>query len=72
MNVGMLWFDNDPKTRLEDKIIRATDYYKEKYGSTPTRCYINPVHLKSAEIGVVPVLVLGHDSVLPNHLWIGV
>ena len=42
MNVGMLWFDNDPKTELDDKIKRAANYYREKYGNPPTVCFVHP------------------------------
>jgi hypothetical protein len=42
MNVGMLWFDNDPRTALEGKVARAADYYRTKYGRTPTLCFVHP------------------------------
>lgn len=42
MNIGMLWFDNDPKATLDAKIDRAARYYHEKYGKTPTLCFVNP------------------------------
>jgi hypothetical protein len=29
MNVGMLWFDNDPHTALAAKVDCAADYYRE-------------------------------------------
>lgn len=83
MNIGMLWFDNDPKAELNAKIQRAAAYYHSKYGATPTLCFVHPSmlpgatgpavaqdnnsHLKSGEVEV-----RGSRSVLPNHLWIGV
>jgi len=42
MNIGMLWFDNDPKATLDAKIGRAAAYYREKYGKIPTLCFVNP------------------------------
>ena len=42
MNIGMLWFDNDPKTGLDKKIERAAAYYRTKYGRTPTLCFVHP------------------------------
>ena len=42
MNVGMLWFDNDPKSNLDAKIERAADYYRGKYGKVPTLCFVHP------------------------------
>jgi hypothetical protein len=83
MNIGMLWFDNDPKDGLSAKIERAAAYYQNKYGRTPTLCFVHPSMLatapasqntgapgesiKSAGIEVRPT-----RSVLPNHFWIGV
>ncbi len=29
MNIGMLWFDNDPKADLEAKITGAAGYYEK-------------------------------------------
>lgn len=42
MKTGMLWFDNDPKTNLAAKIIRAVEYYTKKYGRVPNLCLIHP------------------------------
>ena len=42
MNIGMLWFDNDPKAGLDTKVERAAVYYRNKYGRAPTLCYVHP------------------------------
>ena len=42
MNVGMLWFDNDPRTALTAKVARAADYYRQKYGLVPDLCLVHP------------------------------
>jgi hypothetical protein len=42
MNIGMLWFDNDPKAELSVKIERAAAYYRNKYGTKPTLCFVHP------------------------------
>jgi hypothetical protein len=81
MNVGMLWFDNDPKAGLAIKIERAADYFRTKYGRNPTLCYVHPsmlptgstptaeqpANLKAGGLEVRPT-----RTVLPNHFWIGV
>lgn len=85
MNVGMLWFDNDPKKELDDKIERAATYYSEKYGKKPTICFIHPSMMpdtdsptpdKAAPIEIavkdVQIQIRSNQSVLPNHFWIGV
>lgn len=75
MNVGMLWFDNDPRTALSAKVGRAADYYRQKYGKIPDLCFVHP-----SMMGGRPDLVDGragkvtvrpNRSILPGHLWIG-
>ncbi len=80
MNIGMLWFDNDRHTPFEQKVRRAATYYRQKYGRTPTLCYVHPSMfanlpgLSSEENAckVGEVLVRTDRSVRPNHFWIGV
>lgn len=49
MKLGMLWFDNDPKTPLEVKVERAAAYYRHKYGKTPTLCFVHPSMFSAAK-----------------------
>jgi hypothetical protein len=88
MNIGMLWFDSDPKADLADKVERAAHYYQNKYGKLPTVCFVHPSMLPAdgAEIPAgsedalpaSPILVSKgvevrpHPHVRPNHFWIGV
>jgi hypothetical protein len=48
MNIGMLWFDNDPKVALDTKIERAALYYARKYGKQPTLCFVHPSMLANS------------------------
>lgn len=45
MNIGMLWFDNDRKAELSAKVERAVSYYRNKYGISPTLCFVHPTML---------------------------
>jgi hypothetical protein len=84
MNIGMLWFDNDPKAGLSTKIERAATYYRTKYGKAPTVCFVHPSMLPASsppELQQSPdgksytpegVEIRSNRSVLPNHFWIGV
>jgi hypothetical protein len=76
MNVGMLWFDNDPRTALRAKIERAADYYRQKYGLVPDLCLVHPSMLagprpESVEATAGHVVVRPNRAILPGHLWIG-
>ncbi len=80
MNIGMLWFDNDPKAAINVKIERAVTFYRTKYGKTPNLCFVHPsmlhseadkpARLSSQNGGVVELRT--SRTVLPNHFWIGV
>lgn len=72
MNYGMLWFDNDPKTDLSDKIEEASAYYEKKYGQVPNQCFINPEMGADKHDAAKLMKVTKSPMILPNHLWIGV
>lgn len=84
MKVGMLWFDDAPRS-LTEKIERAAKHYQSKYGATPNVCFAHPrmFEEKQAEVVVkVPALKQGKApeaitlkqarTILPNHFWLGV
>ena len=73
MNVGMLWFDNNPQTNLEQKIVDAASYYRDKYGQVPNYCEINPANLPPMPLERMGVIeVRTSRTILIHHIWIGV
>jgi len=42
MKTGLLWFDDDPRKQLEEKVQRAATHYERKYGHAPDLCYVHP------------------------------
>jgi len=38
---ALLWWDDDPKRRVADKIKNAARAYKRKFKCHPTTCYVN-------------------------------
>lgn len=72
MNVGMLWFDNDPHTELAKKIDRAAAYYKNKYGRAPNLCFVHPSMVKENIPKTAGIELRPSRAVLPNHFWLGV
>jgi len=76
MNVGMLWYDNDPRTALTAKVARAADYYRQKYGLVPDLCLVNPSMLGKpgpdlSEGRAGKVNIRPNRLIQPGHLWIG-
>jgi hypothetical protein len=82
MDVGLLWYDDDPRRGLEDKIGRAAQRYREKYGRWPNTCYVHPqatVDLAGSEQqvacgsnnGRAKIRVMSAPNILLHHLWLG-
>jgi hypothetical protein len=71
MEIGMLWFDNS-SSNLNDKVVKAADYYQDKYGQSPTHCVVNPETLNKDELKIGKIEVRPSSTIRPNHLWIGV
>ena len=85
MEIGMLWFDNDKKTSIPNKVEKAARYYQDKYGVTPDLCYVHPKTVQGENGGngnprkptlneplrIGKIQVLKNEKVLPDHFWIG-
>ena len=72
MHSGMLWYDNGPQGPLEDRLQRAVEYYRRKYGRTPTLCLVNPGTIHDTPERLAGVMVRAYAPMLPRHFWIGV
>ena len=73
MDIGMLWYDDDSKRRLDEKVARAVEFYRAKYGVQPTECYVDPGQLAVGQQEMAAgVRVRGNRTVIKNHLWLGV
>jgi hypothetical protein len=73
MDIGMLWYDDDAKRRLDEKVARAVEFYRAKYGVQPTECYVHPGMLAEGQ----PIMAAGvrlrpNRTVIKNHFWLGV
>jgi hypothetical protein len=71
VNYGMLWFDNDPKTDLPQKVNRAAAYYRRKYGQSPNLCFVNPEMATTKKGNAGEVEIKTSPTILPHHIWIG-
>lgn len=73
MDVGMLWYDGASNPAVAERIRRAADYYRDKYGKAPDVCLVNP----SLKEHGLPRRLDGMEihtsrSVLTHHFWLGV
>lgn len=72
MREGLLWFDNDPKHNLADKVGQAAARYQARFGRRPTLCYLNACDFVSQTDEVNGIRLRSTTYVRPHHLWIGV
>ena len=70
----MLWYDDDNKRQLDEKVARAAEFYRAKYGVQPTECYVHPglLAVDQPAVTAAGVRVRGNRTVIKNHLWLGV
>ncbi len=75
MKSGLLWFDDDPRKELAEKVQRAAVHYERKHGRPPNLCFVHPSAFGD---GKQPIRKAGAveirtgRSVLPNHFWLDV
>lgn len=72
MDIGLLWFNNDPQLDLTSKVSKAAEYYQSKYGEAPDLCFVHPSMLSEPTVRAGAVVVCSNSTVLPHHFWIGV
>jgi hypothetical protein len=71
MEEGLLWFDNDAKRDLAQKVGRAAQHYRRKFGRPPNVCYVHPSLLTDGAQRIDGVHVAALPSILRHHFWIG-
>jgi hypothetical protein len=73
MITSMMWFDADAKSSLMDKIVKAAEYYRKKYGRAAELVLVNPSALHDQKLDEIEGLtVRPWRSVLPGHFLLGI
>ena len=67
VKLGWMWFDDDPKTSLEDKLRQASECYRQKFGQKPRLCYVNGGALADSPPAVGSVQMRGAGNVSPGY-----
>lgn len=67
---GLLWYDD--QGTIEDRVRRAAERHKEKYGTVPNICFANRGDIEQEELVVDDCHVYRDSHTLKNHVWIGV
>jgi hypothetical protein len=72
MREGLLWFDNDPKRKLSDKVGQAATRYQVRFGRRPTTCYLSEQDFDGKTEEVNGIRLRPVPNVRPHHFWVGV
>jgi hypothetical protein len=72
MKFGLLWYDDNPKRPLAEKVDEASQRYYQKFGRRPDTCYVNPASVPAEHGGRNGVKILGASTIPLHHLWLGV
>jgi hypothetical protein len=72
MKEGLLWFDDDPKRSLDEKIVRAATRFQARFGFRPTTCFVNPRDFEGKPAEIAGLQLKTAPNVRPNHFWLGV
>ena len=71
MREGLLWFDDDPRRRLSEKIELASARYRQKFGVAPDVCYVSVQAVDQSGDFRSGIRVRPSSTVRPHHFWIG-
>ena len=72
MKEGLLWFDNDPRRKLAEKVGQAATRYQVRFGQRPTVCYLNIADLDGQPDEIKGIRLQPVSNVLRHHFWVGV
>jgi hypothetical protein len=71
MRIGLLWFENDTKKALNQRVQEAIERYREKFGKSPNTCYVHPQDLNGHGLSLEGMRIVAASNILRNHLWVG-
>ncbi|MFN8475187.1 MAG: hypothetical protein U0822_23595 [Anaerolineae bacterium] len=70
MDIGLLWYDRDPRTPFAAKVALAAERYQERFGLEPNLVLVHPSAL--SEGAAAPGFeVRANAYVRPHHLMLG-
>ncbi len=70
MRSSLLWLDRSDAS-LADKIKRAAERYRQKFGFCPDTCFVNPGD-HTTDTVIENLTIQPKATIMPNHIWIGI
>jgi len=73
--MGMLWFDNDPKTTLEQKVVNALKHHVTRFGRAAEIVVINPKNADGVDLAELSkscnIIIKAARYVTSQHMIVG-
>lgn len=70
MKLGLLWFDDDAKRKVLEKLDEAAERYAERFGVRPTLAHVNPAQAEGLKHR--RMRVCGDPGLRRNYFLLGV
>ena len=70
MDIGLMWYDKDPKTPFGVKVALAAERYHERFGVEPNVVLVHPSALGEG-VAAPGFEVRGNSYIRPHHLMVG-
>lgn len=67
VKLGWLWYDDDSKSSLEEKVSRAAMRYQARFGRPPRLCYVHRSTLDEPGLTYGRLQLRSAGYVLPHH-----
>lgn len=70
MNKGMLWYDNNTKLNIENRVLEAVEFFMDKYGYKPHCAFVNPTMAEKPIKIKNNIKIVPNEKILKNHIWL--
>jgi hypothetical protein len=72
LKMGLLWFDDNPKRPLAEKLDEAAERYQERFDMWPTLVHLNPTQAEGLSVKYKRLRVFGDEHLRRNYFIVGV
>jgi hypothetical protein len=72
LKMGLLWFDDNPKRPLAEKLDEAAERYQERFDKWPTLVHLNPTQAEGLSVKYKRLRVFGDEHLRRNYFIVGV
>src|SRR5690242_2805839 len=72
LKMGLLWFDDNPKRPLAEKLNEAAERYQERFDRWPTLVHLNPTQAEGLNLKNKRLRIFGDEHLRRNYFIVGI